>query len=478
MKKEISSVTNVEVATGRITRARAATLKENVGVDKGKAAVQQNQRRPPRPPLSKVPSSGKNLVTSGLGKRKSVLQDITNVCSRSSSCATADTNRLQNVKKAKKEDVKALALPVSVSVETHHLKAVPNTKTETTLKSELRPESELINFSTTVDLKPHNLVTRSTSTQRIRTSKKPLLPRSAVLKARKSSPAKKQKKSSDPVISDLDSDHRDPQLCALYAPEIYNNLRVAELNRRPSSDFMETTQRDISQSMRAILVDWLVEVSEEYKLVPHTLYLTVYLIDWFLSNNFIERQKLQLLGITSMLIASKYEEICAPRVEDFCFVTDNTYTKEEVLKMETQVLKNVNFQLYIPTTKSFLRRFVQAAQASYERPSLELEYMTDYLAELTLIDYDFLKFLPSTIAASAVLLARWTLNPSAHPWTATLEHYTLYKSSDLKSSVHALRDLQLNTNNCPLQVIRAKYSQQKYKCVAAMFSLKLPERLF
>uniref|UniRef100_A0A7N1A3K4 Cyclin-like domain-containing protein n=1 Tax=Kalanchoe fedtschenkoi TaxID=63787 RepID=A0A7N1A3K4_KALFE len=377
MKKETSSVASVGVpaATGRMTRARAATLKENAGQLKGKATVLQDLRRPPRPPLSKATSNGKNLATAPLGKRKAALQDVTNVCCRSSSCASADTVR--NVKKAKKADVKVVAAVPFVSVENRLPKAGPNTATENTVKTEIRPDSELVNFSTTVNHKPDILVSRSTTNQRIRTNKKPLLPRTAVLKAQKGISLESLEKSSDPRISELDFDHKDPQLCSLYAPEIYNHLRVAELNRRPSSDFMETKQRDISQTMRGILVDWLVEVSEEYKLVPDTLYLTVYLIDWFLANNFIERQRLQLLGITCMLLASKYEEICAPRVEEFCFVTDNTYTKEEVLKMETEVLTNVNFQLYMPTAKSFLRRFVRAAQASYELLLLQLCFLPD-----------------------------------------------------------------------------------------------------
>ncbi|MBA0567855.1 hypothetical protein Golob_005389 [Gossypium lobatum] len=200
---------------------------------------------------------------------------------------------------------------------------------------------------------------------------------------------------------------------------------------------MEQVQRDITPSMRAILIDWLVEVSEEYKLVPDTLYLTVSLIDRFLSHNVIEKQRLQLVGVSCMLIASKYEEICAPRVEEFCFITDNTYT-------------------------------------SGEDPCIELEFLANYLAELSLVEYNFLKFLPSLIAASAVFLARWTLNQSVHPWDPTLEHYTSYKASELKTTVLALEDLQLNTNGCYLNAIHDKYKQQKFKCVATMSS---PERV-
>ncbi|XP_078432313.1 cyclin A2;4 isoform X2 [Wolffia australiana] len=267
---------------------------------------------------------------------------------------------------------------------------------------------------------------------------------------------------------DLDRDHKNPQMCTVYAVDIYLNLRAAELLRRPDCDFMETRQRDITQGMRAILVDWLVEVSEEYKLVPDTLYLTVSIIDRFLSDNFIERQKLQLLGITSMLIASKYEEICAPRVEELCIMTDNTYTRNDVLRMESEVLSHLNFHLSVPTVKTFLRRFLRAAQASYEAPSLSLEFLANYLAELTLVDYAFLRFLPSLIAAAAVFLARWTLDESSPPWTPTLEHYTRYRFSDLKAAALELQELQVNAKNSPLHAIRQKYSQIKFKSVAAV----------
>ncbi|XP_022959817.1 cyclin-A2-4-like [Cucurbita moschata] len=279
-------------------------------------------------------------------------------------------------------------------------------------------------------------------------------------------------------VMDIDCNDKDAQLCTVYAHEIYNNLRVAELTRRPRPDFMETVQTDITQSMRGILVDWLVEVSEEYKLVPDTLYLTVFFVDWFLSQNYIERQKLQLLGITCMLIASKYEEICSPRVEDFCFITDSTYTKEEVLNMEGQILKHMGFQLSAPTVKSFLRRYVRAAQTTFKTPSLELECLANYLAELTLVDYGFLNFLPSVIAASAVFLSKWSLDQSSHPWNSTLEYYTSYKASDLKPTVLALQDLQLNTNGCPLSSIRVKYRQEKFKAVATLSSPKLLDTLF
>jgi cyclin A len=119
----------------------------------------------------------------------------------------------------------------------------------------------------------------------------------------------------------------------------------AELEKRPSTNYMEKLQQDICPSMCGILIDWLVEVTEECKLVTDTFYPTVNLIDRFLSTRLIQKRRLQLLCITCMFIASKYEKICAPRVEECCFMTDDKYTKQEVVKMEIEVLNLLRFHV-------------------------------------------------------------------------------------------------------------------------------------
>ncbi|MQL94159.1 hypothetical protein Taro_026816 [Colocasia esculenta] len=286
----------------------------------------------------------------------------------------------------------------------------------------------------------------------------------------------------DLADGDIDSGLEDPQLCAHYASDIYQYLRSMEVvlticdssvsigfwvvrevesKRRPLANFIETVQKDVTANMRGILVDWLVEVAEEYKLVSDTLYLTVSYIDRFLSSNAINRQKLQLLGVSCMLIASKYEEISPPHVEDFCYITDNTYTKEEVVKMESDILRFLKFEMGNPTIKTFLRRFVRAGQDDSKSQSLQLEFLSNYLAELSMLDYGCIRFIPSVIAASAVFMSRFTLNPNAHPWTKTLQHYTGYKPSALKDCVHAIHDIQLNRKGSSLVAIRDKYKQHK-----------------
>ncbi|KAJ9166296.1 hypothetical protein P3X46_021071 [Hevea brasiliensis] len=262
----------------------------------------------------------------------------------------------------------------------------------------------------------------------------------------------------------------DPQMCGPYASDIYEYLHKMEMDpkRRPLPDYIEKVQKDVSPNMRGILVDWLVEVAEEYKLVSDSLYLTITYIDRFLSLNVLNRQKLQLLGVSSMLIASKYEEISPPNVEDFCYITDNTYTKEEVVKMEADILKSLKFELGSPTVKTFLRRFTRVAQEDYKSLNLQFEFLGYYLAELSLLDYNCVKFLPSLVAASVIFLVRFITKQKMHPWSLTLQHYSGYKPSDLKECVLIIHDLYLSRRGGGLQAVREKYKQHKFKCVASM----------
>ncbi|XP_031259973.1 cyclin-A2-4 [Pistacia vera] len=487
MKKQNSMTSNFGEFAGRVTRARAAALCSAGQMPPSKAPREENKTRALRgnPKRAALDENNNNAPDNPQHqhKRRAVLQDATNVFCGSSykSCFNATKIQAKNIKQAKRGQTRVTKVVPSVSVEPLQVQANSKTKIiKDIVKEESKPEELSTSLGTDKPLRSTTIQEGGIDNQRIadQSSLMPSESQSSPNKEEKGSLHEKLMTSCDPDYMNIDSDDTDPQLCSLYAADIYSNLRVAELIRRPSPSFMETIQRDITQTMRGILVDWLVEVSEEYKLVPDTLYMTVYLIDWFLSQNYIERQKLQLLGITCMLISSKYEEICAPRVEEFCFITDNTYTREEVLKMEIRVLKHFGFQLFAPTAKTFLRRFLRAAQASYKSPSLELEYLANFLAELTLVDNGFLNFLPSVIAASAVFLARWTLDQLCHPWNATLEHYTSYKPSDLKMTAFALQDLQLNTNGCPLNAIRMKYRQQKFKSVGTLSSPRLLETLF
>ena len=134
-----------------------------------------------------------------------------------------------------------------------------------------------------------------------------------------------------------------------------------------------TKQTDINEKMRAILIDWLVEVHLKFKLMVETLYLTVNLIDRYLEKESITRNKLQLVGVTAMFLASKYEEIYAPECRDFVYISDKAYTREQILAMEGLMLSKLNFQLTTPNALVFLKRFAKVAGiATTPRSTTEL----------------------------------------------------------------------------------------------------------
>lgn len=122
------------------------------------------------------------------------------------------------------------------------------------------------------------------------------------------------------------------------------------------------SQPEINEKMRAILTDWLVEVHNKFDLMPETLYLTINIVDRYLAKKTVPRRELQLVGISAMLMASKYEEIWAPEVNDFVCISDRAYTHEQVLVMEKRILGELEWNLTVPTPYVFLVRFIKAAR--------------------------------------------------------------------------------------------------------------------
>ena len=126
-----------------------------------------------------------------------------------------------------------------------------------------------------------------------------------------------------------DRDQNDPLCVTSYVNDMYNHFRVKESITSVRPEYMES-QPHINQKMRSILVDWLIEVHLKFKLVPETLYLTVNLIDRYLERAEVSRAKLQLVGVSCLLVASKYEEIYPPELRDLVYICDRAYTRQDV----------------------------------------------------------------------------------------------------------------------------------------------------
>eukprot|EP01001_Neometanema_parovale_P006254 NODE_2627_length_1375_cov_286.179712_g2162_i1.p1 GENE.NODE_2627_length_1375_cov_286.179712_g2162_i1~~NODE_2627_length_1375_cov_286.179712_g2162_i1.p1 ORF type:complete len:313 (-),score=37.26 NODE_2627_length_1375_cov_286.179712_g2162_i1:365-1303(-) len=267
----------------------------------------------------------------------------------------------------------------------------------------------------------------------------------------------------------VDDRHRhDPLHAVEYLKEIYEHFRETETRNRPTGTYLGEMQTDINEKMRAILVDWMVDVHLKFKLLPETLYLSVELVDRFLDRKVVNRTKLQLVGVVAMLLASKYEEIYPPEVKDFIYIAANTYTRDDVLRMERLMFQTMDFNLTVPTGYVFLKRGLQVLEGDNKT-----NHLAHYCSELALMDYKMLKFAPSMVAASSIYLANKCI-PSRECWSRTMEHYTGYKSSDLAPCVADMLAIARNAPNVQkTQAIRKKYSYAKFSEVSKLVSFDL-----
>ncbi|XP_017085700.1 G2/mitotic-specific cyclin-A-like [Drosophila eugracilis] len=253
-----------------------------------------------------------------------------------------------------------------------------------------------------------------------------------------------------------------------YQMDILENFRLTEKKHRPKPMYMRR-QMDINHNMRSILIDWLVEVSVTYNLDTETLYLSVFYLDRFLSLMAVVRSKLKLVGIAAMCIAAKYEENYPPKVDELVFLTDGSYTKAQVLRMEQVILKNLCFDLSTPTAYVFINTFA----ALCDMPE-RLKFLALYISELSLMEGEtYLQYLPSLMSSASLALARHVLGMEM--WTAQLEEITTYQLEDLKTVVLQLCHTHKTAKELNTQAMRKKYHGDKYKKVAMIESIEMTQ---
>ena len=271
------------------------------------------------------------------------------------------------------------------------------------------------------------------------------------------------------ALPDIDrADARNPQCVPEYVNDIYAYWRKVEPLYRPSPHYMthqdsngKKLQQDINEKMRAILIDWLVEVHLKFKLMPETLHLTVNVIDRFLAKKQVTRKNLQLVGVTAMLVASKYEEIWAPEVRDFVYISDKAYSRDQILNTEKMMLNTLKFNMTVPTAYHFMNRFLKAAKADKR-----MEQTAFYLLELAMPNYDFVKYPSSLMAASALRAAQLTLQRGS--WNTALQKHSQYSEAQMSECIQKIVSEQAKAPNSSLHAVTKKYSSSKYGEVAKL----------
>ncbi|XP_013110428.2 G2/mitotic-specific cyclin-B3 [Stomoxys calcitrans] len=271
-------------------------------------------------------------------------------------------------------------------------------------------------------------------------------------------------------VEDFDKiNWNDPFQVSHYAMDIFNYLKEREAEF-PVDDYM-ARQIHLSKWMRSLLVDWMVEVQETFELNHETLYLAVKIVDQFLCKEVINKDKLQLLGAAALFIACKFDERTPPLIEDFLYICDGAYKHDELIHMEMATLKVIQFDLGIPLSYRFLRRYARCAKV--QMPTLTL---ARYILELSLMDYDCITFSDSKMACAALFMAL-RLHGDVQPWSSTLNYYTGYKLADFADIVPILNAGLHRKPKGTIKTIRSKYSHKIFHEVAKV-TLMTTEQLF
>jgi hypothetical protein len=269
-----------------------------------------------------------------------------------------------------------------------------------------------------------------------------------------------------------------PQYVIEYAREIFEYLQKTESPNPPIFGYFNNgLHKTINEKMRAILVDWLMEVHYKFKLLPETLFLTVYLLDKYLSKAQIETSKFQLLGVSAMLIASKYEEIYAPEVRDFVYITDKSCSKEDIIAMESKILSTLNFDILSTSPLRFLERylFISSSNSNGNNNNTyqKIFYFAQYLLELSMLEYKMLEYVPSLKAASALYVSRKIFKiDGPSPWTNSLEYHTNYKEKELINCTKDMCTILQLIPKISLKACYKKFSSMKYFEISTLVNQK------
>jgi len=348
---------------------------------------------------------------------------------------------------------KTLSTITNITDRTGHVSAKPRQirvarrllKSQQSEESELQDEEESMDFETAA---ANQITAREELERRVALLTKPL-----------------------PIgVTNIDKDDlENPQLCSEYAPEMYAYLRTIEHNFTVDADYL--TSCPATGKMRTVLLDWLVDVQQQFKLLQETLYLTVSIIDRFMSTDGkdIKRNLLQLVGVTAMFLASKMEEIYAPELADFVYITDNAYTPTQVRAMEMRIVKALDYRFGEPLSINFLRRFSKAGDVDVFQHA-----MAKYVLEAILLDYNLVDTPASERAALSLYLSLGMLNTDTDElvWSKSLQYYSGYSASHLESKVGLVLESLKKVHLGKYTAVKQKYSSKLMHKIALHSDIK------
>jgi len=263
-------------------------------------------------------------------------------------------------------------------------------------------------------------------------------------------------------VYDFDASVKDdPHQGSTYVVDTFNYYRNREEQFR-LPNYMSKMQSDISMSMRGILVDWMVEVQESFELNHETLYTGVKLVDIYLSRvKGVPKTQLQLCGATALLIACKIDERIPPLLDDFVYVCDDAYSKEDIVKREIEMIAVAEYDFGYPLSYRFLRRYGRVCRAT-----MPVLTFARYILELSLMEYDLNVETSESMLATAVMYIALKIRGLEHEWQKNLEYFSGYKLEEVSDLVARVHRMLLAPPHESRNTIRTKYSHSVFHKVA------------
>ncbi|KAG0437202.1 G2/mitotic-specific cyclin-B [Dictyocoela muelleri] len=210
-------------------------------------------------------------------------------------------------------------------------------------------------------------------------------------------------------------------------------------------------QPELTYKIRALLIDWLVNVHQNLNLVPETLFLAVDLVDRFLKKKIISVNKIQLVGTTALLIASKFEEVVVPSIDTFISISGSN--DNELKKAEKYMLRELEYIIHPVVALNFIRRCSKT-----DNYDIKTRTLAKYLLELTLYDCNLLKVPRSLVAVSCFYLSSKILQQDVNP--NLFVYYSTYTKKEILSCARII--MRMLTNEVPYENVKLKYSQDCY----------------
>lgn len=258
------------------------------------------------------------------------------------------------------------------------------------------------------------------------------------------------------VPNPLDDDTHDVVMVVEYASDIFYYLRELEVKYRPNPYYMQN-QVELTWPFRRTMIDWLVQLHFRFQLLPETLYLTINIVDRFLSKKTVTLNRFQLVGVSALFIAAKFEEINCPTLDDLVYMLENTYTRDDIIRAEQYMIDTLEFEIGWPGPMPFLRRISKADDYDFEPRTL-----AKYLLETTIVEPKLVAAAPSWLAAGAYFLSRTILG--SNDWSLKHVFYSGYTSSQIIPLASLILENCKNASRRHHSIWKKYFDQKHYRC--------------